>query len=87
MTEEITQSIIWSINNCPYCEQAKKFLNSKGVPIEERNITTGPWTKVQLLEMVPTAKTVPQIFIHGTYVGGYSELMKYAEEHGMFENL
>lgn len=79
--------IIWTKTYCGYCDQAKKFLKSKGLTIEERNISTEEWTKEQLLEMVPDAKTVPQIFIHGKYVGGYSELMKYAEEHGMFENL
>ena len=72
-------AIVWSKDNCPYCEQAKALLNSKGYGIEVRKIGS-EWTKEQLLEAVPTARSVPQIFLDGTYVGGYNELRKYLEE-------
>lgn len=76
MTEEVT-AIIWSINNCPYCSQAKNFLKQKGIAYEERNIQNGEWTKVQLLESVPNARTVPQIFLGDKYIGGYDKLVEY----------
>lgn len=69
------KAIIWSKDNCPYCVKAKSLLQLKGVQYEERNVSTN-WTKEQLLEAVPTARTVPQIFIDDEYVGGYTELEK-----------
>ena len=71
---------VWSKNPCPYCDQAKALLKSRGIEFEERNLTTGNWTKEQLLEAVPTARTVPQIIINDRIVGGFTELRKYIEE-------
>ena len=71
---------VWSKNPCPYCDQAKALLKSRGIEFEERNLTTGNWTKEQLLEAVPTARTVPQIIINGMLVGGFTELRRYLEE-------
>ena len=70
----MTTAIVWSKTHCPYCDQAKTLLKTKGIEFEERNITEGTWTKDQLMEAVPTARTVPQIFLDGEYVGGYHEL-------------
>jgi glutaredoxin len=66
-------AIVWSKYNCPFCDQAKKLLESKGIQFEERKIGDG-WTKEDLLEAVPTARTVPQIFMDGELVGGFNEL-------------
>lgn len=68
-----TKAIIWSKNNCHYCDSAKKLLELKGIAYEERKIGID-YTKEQLLEAVPHAKTVPQIFINDEYIGGYTEL-------------
>jgi len=70
------KAIVWSKNNCAYCIQAKNLLELKGVEFEERNIEAGQWTKQQLLEAVPTARSVPQIFLNDEYIGGYTELQK-----------
>ena len=67
------QAVVWSKDSCPFCVQAKALLESKGIEFEERKIGHG-YTKEQLLETVPNAKTVPQIFLDGEYVGGYTEL-------------
>ena len=68
------KAIVWSKDACPFCVQAKALLNSKGIELEERNITQGTWTKEQLLEAVPTARTLPQIFLDDNYIGGFTEL-------------
>jgi glutaredoxin len=67
------KAIVWSKDGCLFCEQAKKLLTLKGIEYEERNIQKD-WTKDQLLEAVPTARTLPQIFLDGEHVGGFSEL-------------
>ena len=69
-------AIVWSKDACPYCVQAKALLTQKGITYEERNIMHGTWTKEQLLEAVPTARTLPQIFLGEEYVGGFTELKK-----------
>jgi glutaredoxin 3 len=56
---------------------AKNLLRSNGVEYEERNISEGPWTKEQLLEAVPHARTLPQIILDGNLIGGYEQLKKY----------
>ena len=66
-------AIVWSKYQCPYCDQAKALLTQKGIQFEERKIGDG-WTKEDLLEAVPTARTVPQIFINDELVGGFTEL-------------
>jgi glutaredoxin len=67
------KAIVWSKYNCPYCDQAKALLKMKGIPFEEKKIGDG-YTKEDLLEAVPTARTVPQIFLNEELIGGYTEL-------------
>lgn len=67
------KAVVWSKYNCPYCEQAKALLKMKGIDYEERKIGDG-WTKEDLLEAVPTARTVPQIFLDEQLIGGFTEL-------------
>lgn len=67
------KAIVWSKDHCPYCVQAKTLLEQKGIEFEERKIGEG-YTKEDLLEAVPTARTVPQIFINDELVGGFTEL-------------
>ena len=73
--------IIWSKYNCPYCDQAKALLKQRDVRFEERKIGDG-YTKEELLEAIPTARTVPQIIINGNVIGGFTELRKYIDETG-----
>jgi glutaredoxin 3 len=73
--------IIWSKYNCPYCDQAKALLKQRNVRFEERKIGDG-YTKEELLEAIPTARTVPQIIINGNLIGGFTELRKYIDETG-----
>ena len=73
----MTRAIVWSKDYCPYCVNAKALLDSKGIVYEERNISQGEWTKEQLLEAVPGARTVPQIFLDGELIGGYDQLREY----------
>ena len=74
------KNIIWSKDQCPYCEQAKSLLMTHSISFEERKIGE-TWTKEQLLEMVPSARSVPQIFLYGEYIGTYKDLVNYFETH------
>ena len=69
------KAIVWSKDQCPYCDQAKALLKSRNIAFEERNVRQD-WTRENLLEAVPNARTVPQIFLDGELVGGFTELRK-----------
>ena len=70
------KAIVWSKDACPFCDQAKNLLKLKGIEYEERNISRD-WTREQLLEAVPDARTVPQIFLDSELIGGFTELRKH----------
>jgi len=70
----MTTAIVWSKEGCSHCITAKSLLESNGITFEERNISGDTWTREQLFEAVPTAKSMPQIFLNGEYVGGLNEL-------------
>lgn len=75
------KAVVWSKYHCPFCDQAKALLKAKNIPFEEKKIGDG-YTKEDLLEAVPTARTVPQIFLDEKLIGGFTELKKYFEsEH------
>ena len=73
------KAIVWSKDNCAYCDQAKALLEQRNIAYEEKKIGYG-YTREDLLEAVPTARTVPQIFVNNNHVGGFTELRKYIEE-------
>ena len=74
-------AIIWSKTQCPQCDQAKALLKLHDIGYEERIITDdGKWTREHLLEAVPTARAVPQIFIGDRHLGGFNELRQYLQE-------
>jgi glutaredoxin len=70
------KAIVWSKNHCPYCDQAKALLRLKGIEFEEKNIEQD-YSRDQFLEAVPNARTVPQVFLDGKLIGGYTELNAY----------
>ena len=76
----MTKAIVWSNVGCHFCEMAKTLLKQKGIEYEERNIAKD-WKTEQLLEAVPNARTVPQIFVDDKYIGGYDELVKYFKKN------
>jgi glutaredoxin len=73
------KAIVWSKDYCPFCDQAKNLLKMKGIEFEEKKIGHG-YTKEQLLEAVPTARTVPQIFLDETLIGGFTELKQHLQK-------
>jgi glutaredoxin len=72
------KAVVWSKDHCPFCEQAKSLLKLKGIEFEEKRIGHG-YTREQLLEAVPDARTVPQIFLDEQLIGGFTELRKHLQ--------
>ena len=70
---------MYSTAVCPYCVRAEKLLRSKGVTeIEKIRVDLDTSRRVEMMERTGR-RTVPQIFIGDTYVGGCDEL--YDLEH------
>ena len=66
---------IYTTAVCPYCVQAKRILLSKGVEsIDEIRVDNLPQERVKMME-ITGRRTVPQIFIGSTHVGGCDDLM------------
>ena len=59
---------------CPYCVRAKSLLAKKGVPVEEVDVFMDEAARDEMLAKSGGARTVPQIFIGDTHVGGCDEL-------------
>lgn len=59
---------------CPFCVRAKHLLDQKGAAYNEYDITMGGKKRDAMLKRAPQARTVPQIFIGDTHVGGSDEL-------------
>lgn len=68
---------------CPYCVQAKRILKARGVEqIEEVRIDADPIARQHMME-ITGRRTVPQIFIGSTHVGGCDDLMALDGQGGL----
>jgi glutaredoxin 3 len=68
---------------CPYCIRAKQILKAKGVhAIEEIRVDMQPEERVKMME-ITGRRTVPQIFIGETHVGGCDDLMALDSRGGL----
>ena len=76
---------VYTTNYCPYCDAAKVFLEKKGVPFEEIDVTS-PEKKLELKQKTGWM-TVPQIFIEDELIGGYQELVQLDKEGRLSEML
>ena len=78
--------VIYTGPMCNYCSAAKHLLNKKKVNYAEYDIAVDPSKLQEMQERTNGARTIPQIFIGNTYVGGYNEL-KALEIEGKLDNL
>jgi glutaredoxin 3 len=67
---------IYTKTKCPFSEQARVFLDDKGIPYDEVDITDDPERKAEMLELAGGDDTTPQIFIDGEHIGGFDGLVE-----------
>jgi glutaredoxin 3 len=66
--------VMYTTAICPYCVAAKNFLKSRGASYSELRIDIDANARAEM--MAKTKRTsVPQIFINGTHVGGYDDMV------------
>ena len=66
---------IYTTAICPYCVSAKHFLKQKGLGYEEVRVDTNPARREEMLTRSGGRRSVPQIFINDTHVGGFDDLV------------
>ena len=59
---------------CSYCDAAKRLLNKKNIPFKEINIALEEGKMEEMSKKSNGMKTIPQIFIENSHIGGYDEL-------------
>ena len=70
----MSKVLIYTGPSCPYCIAAKTLLKNKNVSFEEINLGEQPDKMNEMLQKSGGRRTVPQIFIGETHVGGSDEL-------------
>ena len=58
---------------CPYCQMAERLLRAKGVDVEKVRVDLEPARRLEMMEKTGR-RTVPQIYVGETHVGGYDDL-------------
>ena len=59
---------------CGFCHAAKRLLNEKGVSFSEIDVLSDPSRKPEMIQRANGKRTVPQIFVGDTHVGGCDDL-------------
>ena len=67
------KAVMYATAWCPYCARARQLLERKGVALEEIDIEARPGARQEMLSR-SGRRTVPQIFIGATHVGGCDDL-------------
>lgn len=75
--------IVYSKSTCPYCHAAKDLLRKKGATFEEIDLTGDPDGQQAMSLRANGRRTVPQIFIGDTHVGGCDDLFALDREGGL----
>lgn len=65
---------IYTTYACPYCARAKQLLRAKGANFNEIDVSADYTLRQAMSERAKGRRTVPQIFIGSTHVGGSDEL-------------
>lgn len=64
---------VYSSFYCPYCVMAKRLLDHKGVRYEEIRVDERPGLREEMMR-ITGRRTVPQVFVGDTHVGGFDDL-------------
>jgi glutaredoxin 3 len=74
---------VYTTQVCPYCVQAKRLLGERSIPYDEIDVSTDAAVRDEMIKRAGGKRTVPQIFIDGEHVGGYTELRALADRGGL----
>jgi glutaredoxin 3 len=80
---DMMKVVMYSSGFCPYCIRAERMLRARGVAeIEKIRIDLNPARRAEMIEKTGR-RTVPQIYIGDTHVGGYDDLAQLDRNDGL----
>ena len=65
---------LYTSPTCGYCHAAKRLLAEKGASYEETDVTADPAKRSEMMQRANGGRTVPQIFIDGRHIGGFTDM-------------
>lgn len=65
---------IYTSPTCGYCHAAKRLLSAKSVSFTEFDVTRDPALRAEMMQRANGRRTVPQIFIGQTHIGGFDDM-------------
>jgi glutaredoxin 3 len=69
----MSQVVLYGTRFCPFCIQARRLLNNKGIEFEDIPLDSDPQLRSAVMDR-SSRHTVPQIWIGDDHLGGYTEL-------------
>ena len=74
--------IMYTTAVCPYCVRAERLLESKGVTVQKVRVDLDPEQRMLMMQKTGR-RTVPQIYIGDTHVGGFDDLYALDQAGGL----
>ncbi len=74
---------VYSTGTCPICVKTKSFLDKRGIAYDEVRIDLDATAMKEFAVVTDGARTVPQILVDGTCIGGFSELTELDMDGGL----
>ena len=75
----MSRVLMYTKRDCLFSDEARAFLDEKGIPYDEVDISDDPEARAEMIEASAGAETTPQIFIDGNHIGGFDDLVE--EDH------
>lgn len=76
----ITNVTVWSQTGCAACEQAKQLLAANNLPYTVQMLDSAAQKQIFFTHF-PTARSVPQIVVNDTWIGGLSDLKRFIDDY------
>jgi thioredoxin reductase (NADPH) len=80
---DISNILVYSKNNCVYCDKAKLLLKNLGLNYNEKKFEDFTSTESLFEDIGKNVRSMPQIKINGELIGGYNQLVEYLHDKGL----
>lgn len=77
------KAVMYATSWCPYCARARRLLADKAVELDEIDVEARPDARAEMIQRSGGRRTVPQIFIGDTHVGGCDDLQALEASGGL----
>ena len=68
---------VYTNKGCPACVKVKQYLDNKGIEYVEKKLGKSRKTDLEFSMRTNNAKSIPQVFINGEWIGGFDDVVRY----------